>query len=717
MSHGSFPPSLRITPLVLALALMAGGSLAAQPMPSLTPTPTPAGGRAAAQPGRGSTPAPVAAEVVVTAPRMEVPLADNPAATTVVNERTLERTASRTIAADEALALVPGVKVDNQADGERVHISIRGQGILTESGIRGIKVLLDGLPLNDPTGFAPDLFDVDWATVDRVEVFRGPASSLYGGGASGGIINITTRDGGPDPVSGDAFATAGSYGFWKGLTEAGGTNGALNYRVSASHNEGDGYRVHTAFRATNLYGKFRLDLSPRTRLHVIVAGTDFFNQNAEGLNLTWLAENRRQANPDALTYNEYQRTRRGTVGVFGVTQLGSASDLTYSLYYRDTRWVESVPSSVDHSTSSSPGAFVQYTTAVSQGSWTHHLSFGTDLDWQTIDEFQRPNLGGAVESPEILSDQTITQSGYGVYALDRIELTPTWGAMLSARRDWIDNELDDHLKAGGIDLSGSRDFSRSTGRVGVTWNPTRDFGMYASWGQGFLPPSTEELSNNPDGFGGFNRHLVPATSNGEEVGARGSLGTTLAYDVAVFHLDTENDFGRYRVASRPLETFYQNAGTSRRWGVETSVAWRPIDRLSVRLAYTWSDFTYGRVQTVDGGSYRGTRLPNAPANQAYLDVEVRPYGNLVLGAGAEMQSRAYVDQSNATWISGYTLVNLRAAYRWTGVARGAEVFVNVSNAGNVEYIAFTEPDPDGNSYQPGPTRQVFAGVRLTVGAI
>jgi outer membrane receptor for ferric coprogen and ferric-rhodotorulic acid len=89
----------------------------------------------------------------------------------------------------------------------------------------------------------------------------------------------------------------------------------------------------------------------------------------------------------------------------------------------------------------------------------------------------------------------------------------------------------------------------------------------------------------------------------------------------------------------------------------------------------------------------------------------------VLGAGAEMQSRAYVDQSNATWISGYTLVNLRAAYRWTGVARGAEVFVNVSNAGNVEYIAFTEPDPDGNSYQPGPTRQVFAGVRLTVGAI
>jgi iron complex outermembrane receptor protein len=715
MRHGPLPPFLRFTPLILALTLVAGGSLAAQSTP--TPTPTPLSGRAAAQPGQESTPATVAAEVVVTAPRMEQPLADNPAATTVVTKSTLAETESRTIAADEALALVPGVKVDNQADGERVHVSIRGQGILTETGIRGIKVLLDGLPLNDPTGFAPDLFDVDWATVDRVEVFRGPASSLYGGGASGGIINITTRDGGPDPVSGDAFATGGSYGFWKGLTEAGGTSEALNYRVSASHNEGDGYRVHTAFRATNLYGKFRLDLSPRTRLHVIVAGTDFFNQNAEGLNLTWLAEDRRQANPDALTYNEYQRTRRGTVGVSGVTQLGRTSDLTYSLYYRDTRWVESVPSSVDHRTYNSPGAFVQYTTAIPQGRWTHHLSFGTDLDWQTIDEFQRPNLGDAVESPEILSDQTIEQSGYGAYVIDRIELSPAWGAMLSARRDWIDNRLDDNLKAGGIDLSGSRDFSRTTGRVGVTWNPTRDFGMYASWGQGFLPPSTEELSNNPDGFGGFNRHLVPATSEGEEVGARGSLRSNLAYDVAVFHLDTENDFGRYRVASRPLETFYQNAGTSHRWGLETGIAWRPVDPLSVQLAYTWSDFKYGTVQTVDGGSYRGTWLPNSPANQAYLDVELRPCRNVVLGAGAEMQSRAYVDQSNATWIPEYTLVNVRAAYRWSGIGRSAEFFVNVTNAGNVEYIAFTEPDPDGNSYQPGPTRQVFAGVRLTLGTI
>src|SRR5664280_2972677 len=235
--------------LPLGIALLLAGAVAARaagPAPTPTPTPTPT-------PAEQAIPHGAATEIVVTAPRMDIPLKENPAATTVVEGEALA-TLPRTIGADEALRLVPGVKIDNQADEERVHLSIRGQGILTERGIRGIKVLLDGLPLNDPTGFAPDLFDVDWATVKRIEVFRGPASALYGGGAAGGILNIETRDGGPDPVDGGVSATAGSHGFWKTLAEAGGTDGTMNYRVSASRMTEDGYRVHTAARATNLYG-------------------------------------------------------------------------------------------------------------------------------------------------------------------------------------------------------------------------------------------------------------------------------------------------------------------------------------------------------------------------------------------------------------------------------------------------------------------------------
>ncbi len=196
--------------------------------------------------------------VTVLAPRIDIPLKDTPAATTVVGDLTL-KALPRAVSAEEALQIVPGVKVDNQADGERVHMSIRGQGLLTERGIRGITVLLDGIPLNDPSGFVPDLFDVDWASVGRIEVFRGVASALYGGASAGGIVNIATRDGGGGKAAVDASLTGGSYNFWKGAVSVGGSSGNVNYRVSASANRGDGYRLHTAFDAANFYGEGPLD--------------------------------------------------------------------------------------------------------------------------------------------------------------------------------------------------------------------------------------------------------------------------------------------------------------------------------------------------------------------------------------------------------------------------------------------------------------------------
>ena len=66
---------------------------------------------------------------------------------------------------------------------------------MTERGTRGIKALVDGIPLNDPSGFVSDFFDIDWATVHRMEILRGPAAAFYGSGSSGGIINILTNDG------------------------------------------------------------------------------------------------------------------------------------------------------------------------------------------------------------------------------------------------------------------------------------------------------------------------------------------------------------------------------------------------------------------------------------------------------------------------------------------------------------------------------------------
>lgn len=679
---------------------------------------------AAGQQEKEATPPDEKVEITITAPRVEIPLKKNPAATTVVETPVL-KLMPRTIAIDEVMKLVPGVRVDNQADGERVHLSIRGEGILTERGTRGIRTIVDGIALNDPSGYVSDFYDVDWATVRRIEVLRGPAAAFYGSSSSGGIINILTKDGSPDPVSGDALLVRGAFGLKKGLAGIGGTAGIMNYSLTGSMLNGDGYRDQSAYKADNARGKFSFTLSPAVKITAILGWTDFFNQNPEGLNLGWFSSDskalRRKANPDAYTFNEYQKTRRATGGVTGSIGLGADLDLGFSAFYRRTKYTESVPSSVIHRDLDTPGVTFQLNHKTGEGRIRNFLSAGADYAWQEIDEFKHPNLGGAVEGPDYLSDQALSQTGAGIFVMDRLEFGPFWGVSASARYDRITNRLEDHLQAGEIDLSGKVAFKRATGRVGVTWNPRSDLGFYASWGTGFLPPGTEELVNNPYAQGGYNTRLVAATSVGEEIGARGSIGPSLNYDVALFHLDTENDFGRYRIVTRPLETFYGNVGSTNRCGIETSLAWYPVEPLALRLAYTYSRFKYKTVETLTGQAYAGTWLPNSPEHQLRVDAEYRVTRALTAGAALEYVSAWFIDATNRIFENGYgrtkpyALVDVRIAYDFKFSGTPMSLVLSGRNIFNRLYYGFTEPDPDGNSYQPAPTAEWSLGLRLGLG--
>ncbi len=198
------PTRLPAAVLTFALiaALCAGPSFALSGGPEKEDPARPATASSRSQEQEKAAQSATNVEVTVTAPRVEIPLKKNPAATTVVETPDPQGHApdDRHRRGPQAR---PGVQVDNQADGERVHLYIRGEGILTERGTRGVKTLVDGIPLNDPSGYVSDFYDIDWTAVRRIEVLRGPAAAFYGSGSSGGIINILTRDGGPTPISGE----------------------------------------------------------------------------------------------------------------------------------------------------------------------------------------------------------------------------------------------------------------------------------------------------------------------------------------------------------------------------------------------------------------------------------------------------------------------------------------------------------------------------------
>jgi iron complex outermembrane recepter protein len=668
-------------------------------------------------------------EIIISGSRVPLPLKATPFSATIVDSSNLN-TLPRSVAIDEALRLVPGVKVDNQANGERVHLSIRGQGILTETGIRSIKILLDGLPINDPSGFAPDFFDVDLNTVDRIEVLRGPSASLYGGAAAGGILNITTRRYLSTPLSGEASVNYGSNNFWKGFGQFGGSNGDVNYRISFSRAAGDGYRLHTHFWQNDVYAKATYTPSASLQLSPIMSWTDTYHENPEGLDFTTYNVDPTQANPDAVPFDEHMEMNRTTNGLTGLIRLQDNHEIRFNGFVKHSLYTEANNHVFDHQTITTPGTSLQYTykSGTADDRIKNKFSLGMDLQWQTINEYTDSNAH-SVETNAIWSKQQQSQHGAGFFMIDMVDLGNDWNLMGSIRLDKIHYDLDDLLKTDSSDASGGADFSNVTGRVGLTYSPTREMTLFGSWGQGFIPPSTEEVGTNPTGYRGFNSSLVPATSNSFELGARGILNHIVEYELSGYYTATTNDFDRYRMPGRgngAEGTFYKNVGATKRLGLDFMAAYRPVKPLSIQVAYTYSHFKYSLDEsipilmddtTIHKSIADGGWLPNSPQHQLALDVRYDIIPELTLGVNSLMLSETYIDGANleSEAAPGYTLLGARVAYHWTAGGISGDLTGQVRNLNNQKYVAFTEPDAGGNAYQPGSGREFFLGVRIGLG--
>lgn len=680
-------------------------------------------------------------DIVITANRTPFDLKTNPGAISVVSKDILS-TMPRQAAAEEALRLVPGVRIDNQHNGERIHLSIRGQGILTERGLRGIGVMIDGIPVNDPSGFASDLYDVDWGTVKNIEVLRGPVAGLYGGAGSAGMINITTDNGGSQPIGGMIDESFGSNGYLKSLLQIGGSKDNIDYRISYSRTDGDGHRDHQAYWGNKLYEKINYKPTDKLSITQIVSHIDYFHQNPEGLNLGQF-DNLEQANPDARPFNEYQKTNRTTFGLNGKYLFNDMNDVQAYAFYKTSKYKETSNRCAEYRTINLPGFGMQYNFHLKGEKMNHHFSVGGEFKWQDIDMYKLqsgsdPNREEStdetnIELPNLLANQIISQKSAGIYALYKFEFDKL-SVMANVRYDKMDNELTDRMMAKDTGKT-SKNFDKTTFRFGASYAFMDQLNLFANFSQGFTPPSTEELASNPVGYSGFNTHLIPSTSNCTEFGIRGFINDNIYYDVTAFYMKTEDDFFRFKQSGRGnQEVFYGNAGNSERKGLEVSATYKIIKDLNLNVAYTYSDFKYTSA-TIDpiytDPQYvlttppaDGQTIPNCPENQLYAELSYKLFDCLKFTVATEYQSKwaiytdakAYSGQLDPkiyqNWQDGFNLFHIAVAYDWQLFGLNGECSVFARNITDKKYMAFTEPDPDGNSYQPGPGREIFGTIKI-----
>lgn len=645
--------------------------------------------------------------VTVTAPRLERPWLDTPAALDVVDREDLGQ-ARQGLQMDEALVRVPGVNAQNRYNfAQDLRVSMRGFGARAAFGIRGIKVLVDGLPETTPDG-QTQVDAIDLTALERMEVIRGPSSVLYGN-ATGGVLDLTTRSG-PQETFIQPRLEAGGDGFRRLGAHAGGQREHIAWHVSAWDFAMDGFRDHSLAEKRLMHS--RLDWRPAGAHQVtaLVTMLDAPRTDDPGaLTAMEVAADRRAANPNAARFDAGQAVTQQRLGLVYRGEPASGQQLEARVFHTRRDFANRLPFEsggiVEYDRRFS-GAGIQYTRDNRPGGLPGRLILGVDLERQQDMRRRYDNLGG--RRGDATLRQRETAESLGVFVQQELSLSDVLDITLGLRRDRVRFSIDDRFSADGRD-SGRRDFHETSHAVSLShaWRPGHR--VYASWGTAFETPSFTEFAN--PGGGGFNPAVAPQQARNLELGFKGFAGR-VQYQVALFRVEVRDELIPYQLEDPEDDrTYYENAGRTRREGLEAGLMWFPTAEFSMTGAWTWSDYRFREFED-DGLSLAGRRLPAIPRQQLFLEAAWRP-GRHYLVADLLVQGRQFADNANSSGVSGSRVVNLRGGRTFRGNGWTSELFVGVNNLFDEDYFANIRPNAAfGRYYEPAPGRNVHLGVHV-----
>lgn len=660
-----------------------------------------------------------------------------PWAVGVVGARELRR-GQPTVNLDEALASIPGVYVANRYNyAVDSRVAIRGFGARANFGLRGVKVLLDGIPQTLPDGQS-QITNIELGAIDRVEVLRGSTSSLHGNG-SAGVLAFATDLSSPTPFQQVARVTGGSFGLLKLQSRTSGRIGRAAGMLSLSRLTTDGTRQWSAAEVRQLNGAVDYALSDATTAQVRVN----------------LADVPRAENPGALTLAEYLVNRDSGAAVNQrrrADKLTTQNQLSLTLrrtpredeqyqvsVYGTTRDVRNALAAAPPGVPASSNASIYATLdrafygvrasgvrPLGAGPRAATLTAGLDAQRMTDDRRNRRATAGRPTTPAtdtLLLYQIEDVASVGPFA----QLAwPVRGKLLvsaGGRYDWVRFLAEDRFLADG-DNSANRAMPAWSGHLGLTVTESPAFAPYVNLSTSFETPTTTELQLRADGLGGFNPDLGPQRTRSFELGARGALvAGRVNWNVAGYLARVSDAIVQF--AELNGRAYFRNAGRTNNDGLELGASALVVPGVSVNAAYTYSRFRFAdyRQQRVAAGrvvvdTLDGNYIPGVPLH--FLRTGLRsslPFG-LTLDADHTWASQLVADDLNAITVPdwGHGVLNARVA----GTARlggtRLEPFVGVQNALNQGYVgAVTVNGAGGRVLEPAPLRNFFLGMEVAFG--
>ncbi|WP_231591685.1 TonB-dependent receptor domain-containing protein [Cellvibrio sp. pealriver] len=622
----------------------------------------------------------------------------------------------------ELLQHFPGVQVDSRSNyAQDTRISLRGFGARSAFGVRGIDLLVDGVPLSTPDGqgqLSSSLLD----SIGRVEVLRGPIAALYGNGA-GGVIALQTAV--PEYNNISASVMAGDPGLQRQLLQGEWQRNNLAARVQFANTDIDGERPHS--RAERKQAGAQIFYRTDSGIDVLVKhdySDDPLLQDPLGLTPAQWRNDPWQLNPAAETFDTRKSVAHQQTSI-------SLRDNTGSRRWQASLWqgerdiVQYLGFSGDAITGSGgvvdlardfSGASGTFTQSLDVLAMPVDISVGAEL--AQMQDHRRGYVNNNGEAGDLRRNDKGDLDSRDIYALVQMHPLETLMLYAGARHTSLDIDVQDFFivssptgAVGNPDDSGARNYREQAYAIGVNYTFVNAWEIFASSGRGYETPTLTEMAYKTNATG-LNTELDAAINRQHEWGIRYRPRALGEITLTQFLIETENEI----VVDQSLNgrTSFRNAAATERDGIELLVRYPLGEQILVQFSAQQLDAEYS------AGQWQGKTLPGVAARQYQLGVQWRPWVNDALIAGLQAQERAriFTADNNQIYAPAYTTFDftLQGVYSLQQVSlpkTDIEWWIKLANITDENYVgSVVVNQSNGRAFEPALGRNLVAGIKL-----
>lgn len=662
-------------------------------------------------------------EVVVSASRAGQRSFDAPAAIQLVDRDTIQN-AGPQVNLSESLNRVPGLTILNRQNyAQDLQVSIRGFGARSAFGIRGIRLLVDGIPATTPDGQGQGS-SISLTSTDRIEVLRGPLAQMYGNSA-GGVIQAFTRDAPEQPEFG-AQCYIGSFGMNRTDLQYAGRVGAYALVADYSTFDINGYRDNSRTERKQFNGKLGFGNNEKTRVNVVFNQFDMpLAQDPLGLTAAQMAANSTQAGNNAISRGVRKIVLQNQLGSSLIHTIDTDRSVTARLYYgtRDN---------------------LQYQTVGPTGGWVglNRAYYGTGLQynaqtqigttpvtWVAGYEFDRSRetrqAGTAAlgEKTSTTRNEDNQAENNDLFVQATALVSDKVSIVAGLRYSMVRFKSDDHYLGDG-DGSGAVNYRAASPVLGLTYHASDSLNLYANYGKGFESPTLAEVAYSGGGTPAFNTALNASRSQHYELGAKWAHGPGSRLDFTVFQIDSADEL--VVASSTGGSSTFKNAPGTKRTGWELSASTLLTPHVRATLAASRIGATFSRSFTTGASTVAsGNKIPGIPQSFLYAELlwTSLTMSNSKKGIGLGSQAgiefshagRLYANDTNTASADGYATLNLKASHGWAMGAGNLTAYARIDNLMNERYVGSVIVNQVlSQFYEPAPGRNWTLGLRLNL---